>query len=130
MQIGDLAKGPYWKLLGMKIVDCDDGKKGVELEVTEGLLQIYGNVHGGVLASILDSAIVVTLNQYLVLEDRAFTVEMKLNFLRPAKKGRILGVGTIIQKGRRIIVGQGEINDEEGKILAFGTATFMIVTAS
>lgn len=128
VQIGDLAKGPYWKLLGMKIVDCADGRKGVELEVTEDLLQVYGNVYGGVLASILDSAIAVTLNQLLEPGEGAFTVEMKLNFLRPAKKGRILGLGTIIQKGRRIIVGQGEIKDEEGKILAFGTATFMVVT--
>jgi len=129
VQIGDLANGPYWKLIGMNVVDCSDGKMGVEIEVTEDLLQVYGNVHGGVIASILDSVIAVAINQQLAPGEGAVTVEMKLNYLRPVNKGRIRGIGTVIQKGRKIIVGQGEIMDDAGKTVAIGTATFMVIPA-
>lgn len=128
VQITDLERGHYWKLLGMKTGAGVDGKLGVELEVSENLIQVYGNIHGGVIASVLDSAIAVAINQQLGPGEGAVTVEIKINYLRPVSKGKIRGEGSVIQKGRKIIVAQGEIRDESGQMVAFGTATFMRIT--
>jgi len=126
VRIRDLESGPYWHHIGMKTVTGNDGKTGVSLEVTEDLKQFYGNVHGGVMASLLDSAIAVAVNQELGSGQGAVTVEMKLNYLRPVNQGRLIAQGTVVQKGSKIIVGQGEIRDDAGRLAAFGTATFMI----
>jgi acyl-CoA thioesterase len=126
VQIAQLATGSYWQHMGMKIVEGNDGKSRVALEITDDLLQIYGNVHGGVLAGLLDSAIAIAVNQKLEDNKGASTVEMKLNYLRPANKGTLYGEGEVIQKGNKIIVGRGEIKDAAGRLVALGTATFMV----
>jgi len=69
----------------------------------------------------------VAVNQQLEPGEGASTVELKLNYLRAANKGTLRGSGQVIQKGRKIIVAQGEIKNDEGQLLAFGTATFMII---
>lgn len=126
VQIVKLAAGSYWQHMGMKAVEGSDGKIRVVLEITDDLLQIYGNVHGGVFAGLLDSAIAVALNQKLDENEGASTVEMKLNYLRSVNKGILYAEGEVIQKGKKIIVGKGEIKDGTGQLVAFGTATFMV----
>ncbi|HVJ47651.1 PaaI family thioesterase [Desulfitobacterium sp.] len=126
VRIADLESGDYWKHMGMTTVPNVDGKTQVVMKVTEQLKQFYGNVHGGVLAGLLDSAIAVAVNERLDSSEGASTVELKLNYLRPVNEGTLWAEGKIIQKGRRIIVGQGEIKDDSGNLVAFGTATFMV----
>jgi acyl-CoA thioesterase len=75
----------------------------------------------------MDSCIAIALNQQLGPSKGATTVEMKLNYLRPVNKGILKGQGRVIQAGRRILVGQGEIRDEEDNLVAIGTATFVII---
>ena len=126
VQISDLETGNYWKHIGMTTVPDVEGKAQVVLEVTKNLKQFYGNVHGGVIASLLDSSIAVAVNQQLDSGEGASTVEMKLNYLRPVSKGTLWAESKIIQRGRKIIVGQCEIKDDAGNMVAFGTATFII----
>ena len=125
--VADLESGNYWKHMGMKTVIDEDGRTQVIMEVTESLKQFYGNVHGGVFAGLLDSAIAVAVNQQLEPGEGASTVELKLNYLRSVNKGTLRGVGKVIKKGRKIVVAQGEIKDDAGQLLAIGTATFMII---
>lgn len=125
--IADLAKGPYWKHMNMSVETGPDGKIQVVMEVTEELLQVYGNVHGGAIFGLMDSCIAVAVNQELGSEKGAPTVEMKINYLRPVNKGRMTGRGRVIKRGQSIVVGQGEIFDSEDRIVAFGTGTFMVI---
>lgn len=126
VQISDLAQGNYWKHLGMTTVHDGEGKTQVVLQITDNLKQFYGNVHGGVIASLLDSSIAVAVNQQLASGEGASTVEIKLNYLRPVNKGTLRAEGKVIQKGKKIIVGQCEIKDDDGNMVAFGTATFIV----
>lgn len=126
VRIADLETGNYWKHINMTTETDADGKIQVFLTITDDLKQIYGNVHGGVIASLMDSTIAVALNQQLDPKQGASTVEMKINYLRPANKGTLRGEGKVIQKGSKLMVGQGEIRDEAGKLVALGTATFII----
>ena len=126
VRIADLESGPYWKHVNMTTETSPDGSIQVIVKITDELLQFYGNIHGGVIAGLMDSCIAVALNQQLDPRKGASTVEMKLNYLRPANKGFLRGQGQVIQMGRKIVVGQGEIRDEEGRLVAIGTATFAI----
>jgi uncharacterized domain 1 len=110
----------------MTTLENNEGKIQVSLEINDNLKQFYGNIHGGVIAGLLDSSIAVVVNQQLGPGEGATTVEMKINYLRPANKGTLRAEGRVIQKGRKIVVGQCEIRDDAENLVAFGTATFMI----
>lgn len=126
VRIADLESGPYWKHVNMSTETAQDGQIQVVVNITDELLQFYGNVHGGIIAGLMDSCIAVALNQQLDPHKGASTIEIKLNYLRPASKGLLRGQGKVIQMGRKIVVGQGEIRDEEGRLVAIGTATFAV----
>ena len=126
VRVADLESGNYWKHIGMTNVVGVDGKTRVQLTVNENLKQFYGNVHGGVIASLLDAAIAVAVNEQLDPREGASTVEIKVNYLRSISEGTLWGEGKVIQKGKSIVVAQGEIKNDAGQILAIGTATFMI----
>src|SRR5690242_19676424 len=80
---------PYYQLLGMRVVSMGNGEARLELPVEEKLLQIYGGVHGGATASLADSAVAVALISASEGDEKAFTVELKLNFLAPVSKGKL-----------------------------------------
>ena len=126
VRVADLESGNYWKHLGMSTVVAADGAIRVQLPVNENLKQYYGNLHGGVIASLIDSAISVAINQQLEPGEGAFTVEIKINYLRAINEGTLWCDGKVIQKGKRIVVGQGEVKNDAGELLALGTATFMV----
>ncbi|EHQ88202.1 PaaI family thioesterase [Desulfosporosinus youngiae] len=126
VRVADLEKGNYWRHLGMSTIVGADGITRVQLTVSDELLQFYGNLHGGVIASILDSAIAIAVNQQLDPEEGATTVELKINYLRAISEGTLWGEGKVIKKGRNLVVAQGEIKNDTGEILAIGTATFMV----
>lgn len=126
VHIADLETGNYWKHMNMTSEPMADGKIQVLMKITDGLKQFYGNVHGGAIAGLMDSCISAAINQELSPEEGALTVEIKLNYLRSVNQGILRGEGKVIQKGRKIMVGQGEIKDDEGNLIAFGTGTFMI----
>jgi acyl-CoA thioesterase len=109
----------------MTTVVGDDGKTRIRLPVNENLKQFYGNVHGGVIAALLDTAIAVAVNQQLDPGEGASTVEININYLRSISEGTLWAEGKVIKKGRNIVVAQGEIKNDEGQIMAIGTATFM-----
>jgi uncharacterized protein (TIGR00369 family) len=126
VQIADLKTGAYWDHMGMELVTDCDGKIRVSMELTNNLKQFYGTIHGGAIAGLLDTIIGVAINQQLESSEGASTVELKINYLRPVNEGKLWGEGKVIQKGRRLIVGQGEIKDDAGQLVAFGTATFIL----
>lgn len=126
VQVADLESSKFWKHLGMSTVVGVDGITRIQLTVHENLIQFYGNLHGGVIAAMIDSAIAVAINQELDQGEGASTVEIKINYLRAISEGTLWAEGKVIQKGRSIVVGQGELKDEAGQILAIGTATFKV----
>lgn len=126
VRISDLENSNYWKHIGMTAIETTEGIIQVIMEINDNLKQFYGNVHGGAIAGLLDTSIAVAINQQLGSEEGAITVEMKINYLRPVNGGTLRAEGRVIQKGRKIIVGQSEIKDDADNLVAFGTATFMI----
>lgn len=94
------------------------------MEIAEPVLQVYGKVHGGAVAGLVDSAIAVAVNSVLGPEKGASTVEMKINFLRPASSGILRARGEVLSQGKLLIMGEGRAWDEEGKLVAVAIATF------
>lgn len=55
------------------------------------------------------------------------TIEIKVNFLAAAQKGELTATANIISTGRRLMVGEMEVKDQDGKLIAQGLGTYMVL---
>ncbi|MBW1767429.1 MAG: PaaI family thioesterase [Deltaproteobacteria bacterium] len=118
---------PYFSLISMNVKSIEMGKSLLEVDIMEKHLQPFGNVHGGVFSSLVDAAVFWAV--FTEIDDGLgmTTVELKLNYLAPASTGKMIAKGRRIKTGKTICLGEAYIEDEEGKLLAHGTSTMMIL---
>lgn len=120
---------PYWRLLGITIDELGEGFARLRLPLEESVRNAGGPAHGGALASLVDTAVGVALDTLLDPSDPAFaghtTVEMNVSFLEAAW-GEALAEARIVRLGGSLAVGEAEIRDRQGRLVAVGRATYMI----
>jgi uncharacterized protein (TIGR00369 family) len=112
----------------MKLVDVGIGYSSLEIELAHKHLQPFGVVHGGVFASIIDAAAFWSV--YYGIEDPDVgitTVDLKLNYLAPAVSGKLIASGRQIKVGRTLGYAEASVADQQGKVLAHGTSTLIIL---
>jgi uncharacterized protein (TIGR00369 family) len=118
---------PYFSLLSMEIKDLQWGISLLEVQLEEKHLQPFGMVHGGVIASVVDAAAFWAVFPQVEKGKGLTTVEMKINYLAPAQKGKLLAQGRCIKIGRSLALGEAQVKDAKGILVAHGTATMMVV---
>ena len=120
-------QSPYFSLLSMEIKDLQWGTCLLEVELGEKHLQPFGKVHGGAIASVVDAAAFWAVFPLVEKGMGLTTVEMKLNYLAPAEKGKLVAQGRSIKMGRTLALGETYVRNGEGALVAHGTATMMVV---
>ncbi len=118
---------PYFRLLSMEIKDLQWGTSFLEVQLEEKHLQPFGNVHGGVMASVVDAAAFWAVFPQVEKGKGLTTVEVKLNYLAPAQKGKLTAHGRCIRIGKTLALGEAQVKDENGVLIAHGTATMMVM---
>jgi uncharacterized protein (TIGR00369 family) len=121
------TKSPFWSLLGMELVDVRKGWAKVRLPFDKKLVHPLGIAHGGAIFSPADSAVAMALMGLLEPDETTTTVEMKINYLKPFDSGEIVAEAHIVYKGTRTALGDVEIRDSQGNLVAKGLATYMIL---
>ena len=97
------------------------------MKVGRELTQQAGFAHGGVSASLIDSAVGLALCTLIVHGGMITTIDLQVNFLAPARPGSLTARGRIVHKGRRTAVGDCQVLDKDGKLVSKGTATYLIL---
>jgi len=129
---GRVPAPPAAQTLGWAIEEIDPaaGTIRVSFDAKPAFRNPMGNIQGGFLAAMLDD----TMGPALVatLEPGAFapTLELKVNFLRPARPGRLIGTGRVVHRGGTVAFLAGDLSDTGGNLLATATATARIVRAA
>jgi uncharacterized protein (TIGR00369 family) len=118
---------PYFQLLSMSIVEFGEGNSHLEVALDRKHLQPFQMVHGGVFSSVVDAAAFWAVFPLLEEGLGLTTVEMHLNYLAPASTGTMVARGKCLKLGKTLALGQTEVIDGEGRLLAHGTATLMII---
>ncbi len=128
MDSRDLMAGPYWRLLGMTVVEGQDGKPAVRLEVRDEHMQIMGRVHGGVLASLIDSAVALAVHAPMAPGSAAATLDMNVQYLRPVTEPCVLlaQAQVLAQSGRVALARAEVVAPEGGAPYAVGSATYRL----
>ncbi len=117
---------PYYQLLGMKVTEIKKREARIEILFKQKLTHPYGIMHGGAIASLADAAVAMALSSLIEPNDRIATIEFKTNFFVPINKGRLTAHAKIIHKGSKTAVGDVEVTNEEGKLVAKTIATYSI----
>src|SRR6186997_1348944 len=125
MVAGELPGPPVAALLGMRIVEVDDGRAVFELDTDDRFWNPMGTVHGGILCDLADAALGVCWAATLADGETFTTVELKINFLRPVREGRLRAVATVTKRGRHIGMTECEVTDVDERLIAKASATVM-----
>jgi uncharacterized protein (TIGR00369 family) len=90
---------PYLKLLGIELIEITEEKAVMGLEMQEKLRQPYGLLHGGATASLIDTAMAFAVFAALGTEDKATTVDLTVQYLRPHTDGKIVCTAKVLRAG-------------------------------
>lgn len=110
-----VAEFGYAQLIGMQIVQAQDGQGSVRIKVDGRLMHPQQIVHGGVIFTLADTAMSMALLSILPAGTRFSTVEAKINYLAPVRAGEIVAEATILQQGRTIAVLESTIHNIDGE---------------
>ena len=116
---------PFPAHMAMRLISIEPDRAVLELEADRRHLQAYGIVHGGVLATLIDTATFWAV--FLKIQEDAglVNIDLKLNYLEPVVAGRLRAEGLAIRPGRSISYAEARVWDGAGRIVAHGTSTLM-----
>jgi uncharacterized protein (TIGR00369 family) len=127
---GRRPRPPIASTIGMEAAAFDEGRAVFVCEPAEYHYNPIGVVHGGLAATLLDSAMSCAVHTTLAAGERYTTLELKVNFVRAitVATGRIRAEGTIVHRGGTIATAEGRIIAErDGRLLAHGVTTCLII---
>lgn len=119
---------PFLKLLGIEVESVGPGTATLLVPVREELMRNDGIVHGGVMASLIDSAFAFAIIPILADGERTVTVDMTIHYLRPLRSGVAKASAGIVRAGRRVITVSAELFDENDKLAATALSTYLRIT--
>jgi uncharacterized protein (TIGR00369 family) len=121
------ADNGFNALLGIQLRGVRGDCYELDLDVAPRHLHAAGRVHGGVYLALLDT--VMARASRIGIGDEIYvpTLEIKVNFFRPLAAGKINATGRVVNRSRRTCYVEGELSDTEGRLLARGSATMILV---
>jgi len=125
---GELPPPPIAALLKFELAELSEGHAVFAVEPAEYHYNPIGVVHGGLAATLLDSAMGCAVHSALPAGAGYTSLEIKVNFVRPltAETGRVRCEAKLIHLGGRTATAEGRVVDEAGKLYAHGTTTCLI----
>lgn len=126
LQSGDSSSNPFLDFLDMKLEDLKEGYARFRMPVRSEYMQCNGVMQGGLIVAMADETIAHAIMTLLGSREEIATVELKNNFIAPAKAGTLTAEATIFKKGRSLVVGDCIVTDDEGMVVSRSSATFLI----
>jgi uncharacterized protein (TIGR00369 family) len=118
---------PYPSHMSMRLAAIDLDVATIELELGRRHLQPYGIVHGGVLATLIDTATFWSVFMRIPEDAGLVNIDLKLNYLRPVEKGLLRAEGAAIRSGKSISYAEASVLDATDDLVAHGTSTLMVL---
>ena len=117
----------FYQLLGIQIEEVREDYARLSIEIGNRHIQFLKTVHGGVMTSLADSAAAWAIYGSDNFKGIPVTVEMKINFLKPIKSGKLVAEARNIHKGSKIFVSDVEVKNGKGTLIAKSLVTYYIV---
>ena len=121
------AAVPFAKLVGLEMGQIRNGEATLHLAVRDELKQNQGVMHGGAVASLIDTASAFAVITQLEPNERVTTTDLTIHYLRPIVSGRLTAMARVIRGGRRLFVLSVEVMDDQQKLVATAVTTYIKV---
>jgi uncharacterized protein (TIGR00369 family) len=115
---------PFAQLIGMRLVDLKLDEAVISIEMRDDLRQPSGVLHGGVTATLIDTAMAFAVRTRLAPEAATATIDLTVHYLRPLVEGKAICTGKVVRAGKRIFTVSADVHNEEGKLIATGLSTY------
>ena len=119
------AAVPFAKLLGLEMGELKPGEATLHLAVRDELKQNQGVMHGGAVASLIDTASAFAVVTQLEPHERVTTTDLTIHYLRPIVSGRLTATARVIRGGRRLFVLSIEVMNDQQKLVATAVTTYI-----
>ncbi len=128
MLAGELPPPPMRQLIEFTLIEVSEGRAVFTIKPEERYYNGLGICHGGVAATVLDSALGCAVNSMMPAGRVFTTLEMKINYVRPMTReaGEMLCEANVVHAGARVATAEGRIVDRKGKLYAHGSATCIL----
>ena len=122
----DGVSGGFAERLGIEVERADDGAARIRFEAREEHLNAAGTLHGGVLATLVDTAMGTAVRSASDDGDVPATSQLTVTYLRPGKPGPLEVTARVRTKGEHLTVCEADV-DQDGRSLAHAVATFALL---
>jgi len=121
---------PIMSTLGMHLLHFGEGTAVVSIDVGQRFHNPMGTLHGGIMTDLADACMGIATITTLGDDESFSTLELKMNFLRPVFEGKITAEARVLHRGKTIALAESVVKNAEGKEVARGSATQMILPAA
>jgi uncharacterized protein (TIGR00369 family) len=122
----DTTTGGFAGRLGIRVADTGDGDARLTFDVTDEHLNAAGTLHGGVLATLVDTAMGQAVRTVAGEGDLPATSQLTVTYLRPGTPGPLSVTAAVRTRGEHLTVCEADV-EQEGKALAHAVATFALL---
>jgi len=128
MSSGAVPPPPIMQTLGIERLEADEGRVTVLMTAREYHYNPIGTVHGGVLATLLDTAAACAVHSTLPAGTGYTSLDLTTKFLRPVtvRSGVLRCEGTVLSRGRRTALAQARLTDADGQLVAYATSSCLL----
>lgn len=120
-----LADVPYAELLGIELEKIESGSATLGIRVRKRLTQNQGVVHGGAIASLIDTATAFAIITLLAPQEQVTTVDLTISYLRPVTNGKLTCTANVLRAGRRLLAVSADVLDSRQKLVATALSTYI-----
>jgi uncharacterized protein (TIGR00369 family) len=122
---GEVPPPPIAQLIGFTLTDAEPGRAVIEFEATPRHANPMGTLHGGVLCDIADAAMGIAYAATLDEGETFTTLELKMNFLKPVRSGKLVATGRVVKAGRTVGLVECDVVDDKDRLVARASSTCM-----
>ena len=125
IQRGEAPPPPVAALIGFTLAEVEPGRAVITLDADRRHANPMGTVHGGVLCDIADAAMGIAYAATLDEGETFTTLELKINFLKPIRTGRLVAAGRVVKGGRTVGLVECDVLDDKERLVARASSTCM-----
>ena len=119
-----LQQLPLARMIGMHLTELQLDEAVIEMEMRDDLSQPSGIMHGGVTATLIDTAMAFAVRTRLKPEEPTATIDLTIHYVRPHAEGKCRCTARVLRAGRRIFTVTADVVNEDGKLVATGVSTY------
>lgn len=128
MLAGELPGPPIADRMGFTLESVDEGSAVFTCTTDESHANPIGAIHGGLVCTLLDSALGCAAQTTLPAGTGYTSIELKVSYLRPVRAGDTLTcTGRVVKPGRRVVFAEADVQDASGRVVATASGTLLVM---